>query len=103
MNAQSTTPPPAYELKSPDYDLARIRRSIRSILLALLPSVNGKEDKPSPLLKFGHEPKVARLSEDECGEPEQWFFIGDLHGDFLRFIRICVQPWSAAPIVALCF
>jgi hypothetical protein len=105
MNAQSTTPPPsAYELKSPDYDLARIRRSMRSTLFTLWLTVAGKELKPSPLMKFGHEPKVGRLSEAECGEPEQWFFIGDLHGDFFALhtlLRAAMERRSDCRIMFL--
>ena len=80
QNQQSPTP--AYELTSVDADLVRIRGSLQGILDKMGPFVNGQEGAPAVLMKFGHQPPVARLSDEECGDPEQWFFIGDLHGDF---------------------
>lgn len=84
MNPQPTTAghETPYTLATPDVDLRRIRRKIGALFPKLISVAYGKEGAPQPLLKHGQPHKVLRLTHDECGDPEQWFFIGDLHGDF---------------------
>lgn len=40
-----------------------------------------KENKP-PLFHYGSYEKVVRLSDHDWGTPENWFILGDMHGDF---------------------
>lgn len=66
---------------SPAEELVRIRRAMPRLLLEL--SVRMRPGgKPFPLLHFDEAHKVVRLSADTAGDAEEWFFIGDLHGDF---------------------
>lgn len=90
-------------LKSPDYDLHRIRREMSIIWSRILPMVDQKEGAPAALLRFGHEHKVCKLDEEECGDPEQWFFIGDLHGDFFALHTLLRAAMKQRPDCRILF
>jgi len=64
-----------------DQELLRIRRAMPRLLEDLEQRLASSQ-VDFPLLQFGQKHKVARLSQDQVGDPRQWFFIGDLHGDF---------------------
>ena len=64
-----------------DDELRRIRQQMPH-LLELFKSKLRSGQVPGDLLRFGQPHKVARLSTDEVGSIDQWFFIGDIHGDF---------------------
>ena len=90
-SAQGTDPPAGGTLLNSAADeLARIRRKMPSLLNNL--SFRMRDGgHPFPLLHFGEPHKVVRLDEDMAGAAEDWFFIGDLHGDFFR----AAQPAAA--------
>lgn len=69
----------------------------------MIPFVNGQEGAPAALLKFGHQPRVARLSSEESGDPEQWFFIGDLHGDFFALHTLLKAAMMRRPDCRIMF
>ena len=77
---QDDTPMGPRALEHPDVDLARIRRRIPELLEVLEERLVTPDS--FPLLQFAGRHKVVRLSEAEAGQLEQWFFIGDIHGDF---------------------
>ncbi len=66
-----------------DQELHRIRRTMPSLLAKLERRLRAPSaQEPFPLLHFGQPHKVAKLTPQQVGEMEAWFFIGDLHGDF---------------------
>lgn len=69
-------------LTNPSDDLARIRREIPALWLELKRQRLKPQASNCPLMFFGRPHKVVQMSRDEMGSPEQWFFIGDIHGDF---------------------
>jgi hypothetical protein len=91
------------ELKSPDYDLLRIRREMLTIYSKILPTANQKENAPSVLLRFAHEHKVCKLNAEEYGDPAQWFFIGDLHGDFFALHTLLRAAMKERPDCRIVF
>lgn len=42
---------------------------------------------PSPFLFAREFPLIKRLAPEEVGRPDRWFFLGDIHGDFLALHR----------------
>ncbi len=40
------------------------------------------------LLFYGEESKVIKMTEEEWGSPENWFLIGDIHGDYFALRNI---------------
>ena len=64
-----------------DDELRRIRQQMPHLLELFKSKLLG-DKAPGDLLRFGQRHKVARLSADEVGSINQWFFIGDIHGDF---------------------
>ncbi len=77
--SQATMAPPL--LPHADQELRRIRSQMPQ-LLALFKSKLSGGQAPGALLRYGQPHKVARLSAEEAGAIDQWFFIGDIHGDF---------------------
>lgn len=66
-----------------DQELRRIRLAMPELLSELEQRLRTPTtDKPFPLLHFGEKHKVTRLDASQVGAMEDWFFIGDLHGDF---------------------
>ena len=57
---------------------------IRNEIPVLLDQLKSRilTEKLDTSLRFGERHKVLRLTEDEVGKMEDWFFIGDIHGDF---------------------
>lgn len=74
------TLPPAL-LPSAADELVRIRR-VMPVLLKHLSRRMLSNTWAFPLLHFGEKHRVVRLSPETVGAAEDWFFIGDLHGDF---------------------
>jgi len=70
-----------FELDS-DVGLREIRRSIPTLYFDLVSS----EVRETYLSFYDQKSKVVLVNEDQWGIPENWFFIGDIHGDFLRYI-----------------
>lgn len=69
-------------------------RRIRQKMPQLLEFFNSKllaGQAPGFLLRFGKPHKVARLSTDEVGRIDQWFFIGDIHGDFFALHSLLLE------------
>lgn len=64
-----------------DDELRRIRQQMPQLLESFKSKLLGGQ-APGGLLRFGKPHKVARLSADEVGSIDRWFFIGDIHGDF---------------------
>lgn len=62
-------------------ELARIRRVMPRLLIDLSLRMRSG-GRPFPVLHFGGPHKVIRLDQQTAGDAEDWFFIGDLHGDF---------------------
>jgi hypothetical protein len=112
MNAASIAPPPEGAvdipdpvsapaaavslLPSPADELARIRREMPRLLMDL-----GRRmllgGPPFPLLHFGEPHKVVRLSREVAGDAEDWFFIGDLHGDFFALHTLLRHAEASRP------
>jgi Calcineurin-like phosphoesterase len=72
-----------------DYDpatdaLKRIRAEMGGILEGAAAMVDSGE---LPLIGWGLSlPRVQKLADDHAGKP--WFFVGDIHGDFLAWHRL---------------
>jgi hypothetical protein len=64
-----------------DQELRRIRRQMPQLLELFKSKLSGDQAQ-GVLLRYGHTHKVTRLSALEVGTIDQWFFIGDIHGDF---------------------
>ncbi len=87
-----------------DQELQRIRLAMPAVLAELerrqlVPS----EDKPFPLLHFAQAHKVARLTPQQAGAMEDWFFIGDLHGDFYALHTLLRQAQTLRPDCRILF
>lgn len=68
-------------LDNPDED----RRRIRHLMPGLMDQLSRRMQTDAqlvPLLHFGQPHKVVRLTPEVAGSADQWFFIGDIHGDF---------------------
>jgi hypothetical protein len=64
-------------------ELQRIRLIMPELLAELERRLRGQSGaSPFPVLRFGQEHQVSLLSSEEAGLMDEWFFIGDLHGDF---------------------
>ena len=68
-------------LRQPDEELRRIRDEMPEMLPVFERKIL-ERGTPNVLLQFNASRKVLRLSIDEVGSPDKWFFIGDIHGDF---------------------
>jgi hypothetical protein len=64
-----------------DQELRRIRIEMPQ-LLELFKTTILAGPGPAVLLRYGEPHKVVRLTDVEVGVIDQWFFIGDIHGDF---------------------
>lgn len=87
-----------------DQELQRIRLAMPAVLAELerrllMPSA----DKPFPLLHFAQAQKVARLTPEQVGAMEDWFFIGDLHGDFYALHTLLRQAQALRPDCRILF
>jgi hypothetical protein len=82
-------------LEQPDQELRRIR----SVMPRLLEELSGLMSGPGkfPLLRFAEAHKVVCLTQEEAGKAEQWFFIGDLHGDFFALHALLRHAEQARP------
>jgi hypothetical protein len=60
------------------------------------------QNKP-PLIHFGEKEKVVRISEAEWGVPENWFVLGDIHGDFYALINCLKYIHRTCPDFRLIF
>ena len=82
MQRNEGDPTASTELPSSAADeLTRIRREMPRLLISLSLRMR-PGGRPFPLLHFDGPQKVVRLSPESTGTAEDWFFIGDLHGDF---------------------
>ncbi len=79
--AESSPSVTAHLLPSAADELARIRREMPRLLIELSLRMRAG-GRPFPALHFGGPHKVIRLSQETAGAAEDWFFVGDLHGDF---------------------
>jgi hypothetical protein len=73
-----------------DDELRRIRKQMPQLLEFFKSKLLGGQ-APGDLLRFGQLHKVARLSTDEVGSIDQWFFIGDIHGDFFALHSLLLE------------
>lgn len=80
--------------RSPDSELVHIRQ----LMPALLELLEARMRQGSlPVKGFGGPRKVLRLSAEEAGPMEKWFFIGDLHGDFFALSTLLRKAEEAEP------
>ena len=87
-----------------DQELHRIRLAMPTLLADLerrlfAPSA----EKPFPLLHFAQKHKVARLTSEQVGAMEGWFFIGDLHGDFYALHTLLRRAEALRPDCRILF
>jgi hypothetical protein len=61
-----------------------------------------KQNKP-PLIQYGKAEKVVRLSDQEWGIPENWFILGDIHGDFYALSNALKYITKTCPDFRLIF
>ena len=90
-----TTP---FLLEDADRELHRLRVALPHIFVELRRRL--KSPSPEylfPLLHFDQKYKVARLSADQVGAMDSWFFIGDLHGDFYALHTLLRQAQTLNP------
>ena len=73
-----------------DDELRRIRQQMPQLLEFFKSKLLGGQ-APGVLLRFGQSHKVARLSTDEVGSIDRWFFIGDIHGDFFALHSLLLE------------
>ena len=73
-----------------DDELRRIRQKMPQLLEFFKSKLLGGQT-PGGLLRFGQPHKVVRLSTDEVGRIDQWFFIGDIHGDFFALHSLLLE------------
>ena len=85
-----------------DDELRRIRQQMPQLLEFFKSKLQGGQ-APGGLLRFGKPHKVARLSADEVGSIDRWFFIGDIHGDFLPCTACWSKPSAGMPMHGCCF
>jgi hypothetical protein len=83
-------------------ELARIRHEIPRLFHDLSHQMKTGSDK-FPLLHFGETNKVSRLSTEVAGDPEQWFFIGDIHGDFFALHTLLHHAEATRPDCKILF
>lgn len=57
----------------------------------------------NPLRFMGSASKVVLMSEDDFGNPEDWYFIGDLHADFYAVHSMLQSIHSTSPDFRLVF
>lgn len=60
------------------------------------------QNKP-PLLHYGSAQKAVTISEKEWGVPENWFILGDIHGDFYALFNTLKLIISTCPNFRLIF
>ena len=60
------------------------------------------QNKP-PLLHYRSAEKVITISEQEWGTPENWFILGDIHGDFFALRNIIKSIIEMCPAFRLVF
>jgi len=83
-------------------ELERIRRLVPE-LLPLLQQMMLIDPCCLPLLHAGGQHKVIRLSEAEAGPIEDWFFIGDIHGDFFALNSLIRHAERTSPACRIFF
>lgn len=90
-----STPPLAASLpRSADEALTHLRAE----LPRLLPELAARLDGPDfPLLHFGAAQPVVRLTAEEMGPADRWFFIGDIHGDFFALHTLLRHAEDTCP------
>ncbi len=72
--------------------------AIRKAMPQLLADLTSRLDRADfPLLRFGEPSGVVRLTETETGPLDQWFFIGDIHGDFFALHTLLRQAEETCP------
>lgn len=87
-----------------DQELHRIRLAMPTLLAELERRLHAPTpDKPFPLLHFGQAHKVARLTPAQAGDMAEWFFIGDLHGDFFALHTLLRQAEALRPHCRILF
>ena len=94
-SAQDTGAPPTADKESADVSaqekgnkvakkatdtLAHLNRTRTNFSAYAWRSFEGQHTPP--LLHYGSAEKVVKISEKEWGSPENWFILGDIHGDF---------------------
>lgn len=87
-----------------DQALQRIRLAMPGLLAMCERALRATTpDQALPLVRFGQKHKVARLTQDEVGAMDDWFFIGDLHGDFYALHTLLRQAESLRPDCRILF
>jgi hypothetical protein len=87
-----------------DQALTRIRQAMPGLLADLEQRLRAPTAQaPFPLLHFGQKHRVARVSPEQAGAPEEWFFIGDLHGDFFALHTLLQQAQALRPDCRILF
>lgn len=93
---RSTTLPPRCD--HADQELQRIRQAMPALLWELVRRISvPMPNRPFPLMHFGQARRVAVLSREQAGSMEDWFFIGDLHGDFFALHTLLRQVETLNP------
>lgn len=91
-------------LEHADEELRRLRLALPHLLTDLERRLLATHTGPAfPLLHFGQKHKVARLAADQVGAMEDWFFIGDLHGDFFALHTLLRQAQTLNPDCRILF
>ncbi len=83
-------------LANPGDDLHRIRGAMPALLDVFRQRLQS-DPKTFPLLHFDQAHKVVRLSLESVGAAEDWFFIGDIHGDFFALHTLLRYAEQTAP------
>jgi hypothetical protein len=85
-----------------DEELRRIRAQIPQMLETFKHKILGRET-PDALLRYGQAHKVACLAAEEVGSMDQWFFIGDIHGDFFALHTLLREAEKRHPDCRMVF
>jgi len=94
--------PSVRPLRDAASELERIRERVPE-LLSLLRKRMLVDPRLLPLLHAGGPHKVIRLSEAEAGPIEDWFFIGDIHGDFFALNSLIRHAERISPSCRIFF
>ena len=97
--AQLSAPTPLPE--SPSDELIRIRREIPRLWVDLNKRMK-RGSEQFPLLCFADH-KVVRISPELAGASEEWFFIGDIHGDFFALHTLLCYAEKIRPDCKILF
>jgi hypothetical protein len=107
MNQVALPPVDRLELSSRSANAAEELGRIRREMMRLLTQLEGLLDSNQfPVVKAcrdGQKLKVHKLSMEETGGVDHWFFIGDIHGDFYALHSMIRHAESLDPECRILF